>query len=129
MKVTITLIVIKKDTNRGFQDDKHLTVYLDENYEFPSCFISTKDEYDTLRQLSDKHFNLDFDWMKKDLFNFEVLNNEECEVIYLSCIPEVLEAEKVGSFYTLPELHDIGIKLKKSYERAIFKRGRSPVGW
>ena len=67
--------------------------------------------------------------MKKELFDFSVLNNQESELIYLSCIPEVLQAEKNGSFYTLPELHDIGIELKKNYERAIFKRGKSPVGW
>ena len=76
----------------------------------------------------DLYPNHDFDWIKKDLFSFEVLNNQECEVIYLAHIPQINESERSGSFYTLPELSDIGIELKLNYERAIFKRGRSPIG-
>tara|TARA_R110002051_G_C8713193_1_gene495831 strand:- start:273 stop:662 length:390 start_codon:yes stop_codon:yes gene_type:complete len=129
MKIKVIFIVLKKDNNIGASNDKHLMVYLDDSYQFPSSYISTKNEYETLKDLSNKHFELDFEWMKKELFDFSVLNNQESELIYLSCIPEVLQAEKNGSFYTLPELHDIGIKLKKNYERAIFKRGKSPVGW
>jgi hypothetical protein len=72
--------------------------------------------------------NIEFDWIKKELFSFEVLNIEECEVVYLACLPQVGEAEKIGSFYTLPELSDIGIKLRINHERAIFSRGRSPLG-
>ena len=96
---------------------------------FPCKYISTKNEYETLKEISDQHLNVDFDWIKKDLFSFEVLNNQECEVIYVSCLPQINEAEKIGSFYTLSELSDIGIELNQNYESAIFKRGRSPVGW
>ena len=129
MKVKITFIILKKNNNIDFTRENHLKVYLDKNNSFPSKYISTKNEHETLREISDKHLNVDFDWIKKDLFSFEVLNNQECEVIYLACLPEISEAEKVGSFFTLSEISDIGIELKENYERAIFKRGRSPVGW
>lgn len=129
MKVKITFIVLKKNDQAGFNSEDYLKVYLDDENNFPSGYISTKSEYETLKQISNQHLNVDFDWIKKDLFSFEVLNNQECEVIYLACLPEILEAEKVGSFFTLSELSDIGIELKENYERAIFKRGRSPVGW
>jgi len=129
MKVKITFIILKKDNNISVTNDSHLKVYLDDEYLFPSKYISTKNEYDTLKEISEHHLNIDFDWIKKDLFSFEVLNNQECEVIYLACLPEINEAEKTGSFYTLSELSDIGIELKSNYERAIFKRGKSPVGW
>jgi len=129
MKVKITFIILKKDNNISVTNDSHLKVYLDDEYLFPSKYISTKNEYDTLKEISEHHLNIDFDWIKKDLFSFEVLNNQECEVIYLACLPQINEAEKTGSFYTLSELSDIGIELKSNYERAIFKRGKSPVGW
>jgi len=129
MKVKITFIVLKKDNNISLHSDRHLTVYLDDSYNFPTCQISTKNEYETLKDLSDKHFDIDFEWMKKDLFDFKVLNNQECEVLYVSCIPEVFDAQKSGDFYTLPELHDMDLKLEKNHERAIFKRGKSPLGW
>jgi hypothetical protein len=129
MKVKITFIILKKDNNISVTNDSHLKVYLSDEYLFPSKYISTKNEYDTLKEISEHHLNIDFDWIKKDLFSFEVLNNQECEVIYLACLPQINEAEKTGSFYTLSELSDIGIELKSNYERAIFKRGKSPVGW
>ena len=129
MKVRITFIVLKKDNNISPASDQHLKVYLDDDYLFPFKYISTKNEYETLKEISEHYLSVDFDWMKKDLFSFEVLNNEECEVIYIACIPQIGDSEKTGSFYTLPELSDIGIELKKNYERAIFKRGKSPVGW
>lgn len=129
MKVKITFIILKKNDQAGFNSEDYLKVYLDDENNFPSGYISTKSEYETLKQISNQHLNVDFDWIKKDLFSFEVLNNQECEVIYLACLPEILEAEKAGSFFTLSELSDIGIELKENYERAIFKRGRSPVGW
>ena len=128
MKVKITFIILKKDNNVSFTSDSHLKVYLDDDYKFPSRYISTKNEYDTLKEISDQHLNIEFNWIKKDLFSFEVLNNQECEVIYLAHIPQINESERSGSFYTLPELSDIGIELKLNYERAIFKRGRSPIG-
>jgi len=129
MKVKITFIILKKDNNISVANDSHLKVYLSDEYLFPSKYISTKNEYDTLKEISEHHLNIDFDWIKKDLFSFEVLNNQECEVIYLARLPQINEAEKTGSFYTLSELSDIGIELKSNYERAIFKRGKSPVGW
>ena len=129
MKVKITFIILKKDNNVNFSSDNHLKVYLNDDNAFPCRYISTKNEYETLKEISNHHLNVDFDWIKKDLFSFEVLNNQECEVTYLACLPEILEAEKIGSFYTLSELSDIGIELKQNHERAIFKRGRSPVGW
>lgn len=127
MKVKITFIILKKDNNVGLASDSYLKVYLDDEYLFPSKYISTKNEYETLKEISECYLNIEFDWIKKDLFSFEVLNNEECEVVYVACLPQIYEAEKTGSFYTLPELSDIGIKLKPNYERAIFKRGRAAI--
>ena len=127
MKVKITFIILKKDNNISVTNDSHLKVYLSDEYLFPSKYISTKNEYETLRQISDRHLSIDFKWIKKDLFSFEVLNYQECEVIYLACLPQINEAEKTGSFYSLTELSDIGIKLRPNYERAIFKRGRSAI--
>tara|TARA_Y100001972_G_C7562799_1_gene282605 strand:- start:93 stop:464 length:372 start_codon:yes stop_codon:yes gene_type:complete len=123
MKVKITYIVLKKDNTISITSGNHIKVYLDDNNNFPSCYISTKNEYETLKQISDEHLYIEFDWIKKRLFSFEVLNNQECEVLYLAVIPQISEAEKNGSFYTLSELSDMGIELKQNYERAIFKRG------
>jgi len=127
MKVKITYIILKKDNNVNVTSSNYLKVYLDDYNNFPSRYISTKNELETLKQISDDHLYVDFDWIKKELFSFEVLNNQECEVLYVAMLPQINEAEKTGSFYTLPELSDIGIELRTNYERAIFKRGRSPI--
>jgi len=127
MKVKITYIIIKKDNTRSVTSANYLKVYLDDDNNFPSRYISTKNELETLKQISDHHLYVDFNWIKKDLFSFEVLNNQECEVVYVACLPQITDAEKNGSFYTLPELSDMGIELKQNYERAIFQRGRSPI--
>lgn len=127
MKVKITYIILKKDNNVNVTSSNYLKVYLDDYNNFPSRYISTKNELETLKQISDDYLYVDFDWIKKELFSFEVLNNQECEVLYVAMLPQINEAEKTGSFYTLPELSDIGIELRTNYERAIFKRGRSPI--
>ena len=87
--------------------------------------VTTKNELETLKQISDHHLYVDFEWIKKDLFSFEVLNNQECEVVYIACLPQITDAEKNGSF-TPAKLSDMGIELKQNYE-AIFQRGRSPI--
>ena len=53
------------------------------------------------------------------------MNNQECEVLYVAVLPQIADAEKVGSFYSPKELFDMDIKLKPNYEKAIFQRGRS----
>tara|TARA_Y100000004_G_C8923938_1_gene416724 strand:+ start:21 stop:404 length:384 start_codon:yes stop_codon:yes gene_type:complete len=127
MKVKITYIILKKDNAVSITNSNHLKVYLNDENNFPSRYISTKNEIETLKQISDEHLYIEFDWIKKELFSFEVLNNQESEVIYLAHLPHITEAEKNGSFYTLAELSDIGIKLKPNYERAIFHRRKSLV--
>ena len=89
MKVKITFIILKKDNNVGLASDSYLKVYLDDEYLFPSKYISTKNEYETLKEISECYLNIEFDWIKKDLFSFEVLNNEECEVVYVACLPQI----------------------------------------
>ena len=66
MKVKITFIILKKDNNISVTNDSHLKVYLDDEHLFPSKYISTKNEYDTLKEISEHHLNIDFDWIKKD---------------------------------------------------------------
>ena len=128
MKVKITYIILKKDKNINMANENHIKIYLDDNHQFPFRYISTKNELETLKEISNQHLYVDFDWIKKDLFSFEVLNNQECEVLYVAVLPEITDAEKVGSFYSIKELLDMDIKLKPNYERAIFKRGRSGIG-
>ena len=128
MKVKITYIILKKDKNINMANENHIKVYLDDNYQLPFRYISTKNEHETLREISNQHLYVDFDWIKKDLFSFEVLNNQECEVLYVAILPQIADAEKVGSFYSPKELFDMDIKLKPNYEKAIFQRGRSGIG-
>ena len=127
MKVKITYIILKKDKNINMANENHIKVYLDDNYQLPSRYISTKNEHESLREISNQHLYVDFDWIKKDLFSFEVLNNQECEVLYVAVLPQITDAEKVGSFYNPKELFDMDIKLKPNYEKAIFQRGRSGI--
>ena len=62
MKVKITFIVLKKDNIIRFSNDNYLKVYLDKDYNFPSKYISTKDEYETLKEICNEHLNIEFDF-------------------------------------------------------------------
>ena len=127
MKIKITFIVTQHNPQLSPMDDNYFKFFLDDSQEFPSCYISTQDEYDTLKALSDKYFNVDFEWFQKELYGFRRIDLNECEVIYTAFMPEILGSLKSGQFYSDNQAIQANIGLDLYYEEFLSKRGRSPV--
>ena len=89
--------------------------------------MSTQNEYDTLKTLSDKYFHVDFDWLLRELYGFRRINPNECEVVYTAFMPEILGSLKSGEFYSDNQAIQSAIELDPYYEEFLSKRGRSPV--
>tara|TARA_R110002020_G_scaffold93738_1_gene225967 strand:- start:2061 stop:2444 length:384 start_codon:yes stop_codon:yes gene_type:complete len=117
MKIKLTYIVVqslKRTTH--FSSPKFFQIFFTDDNLFPSTYISTKDENETLREISNKYFSCDFGWMKKELAGFRRLNKEECEVVYTCYIPEVLDINKSGYFVPDCNLEKLNIEIEPYYE-------------
>tara|TARA_Y100000310_G_C20551700_1_gene748415 strand:- start:410 stop:676 length:267 start_codon:yes stop_codon:yes gene_type:complete len=87
--------------------------------------MSTKDEYETLKELSDNHFNIDFDWLPKELAGFRRLSQDEVEVIYTTNIPDISKMHKSGGFYSEELVDNMQIELDYYYEDLLSRGTRS----
>ena len=67
MKLKLTFIVAQCDKKTNISDPNRFRVLLDDDMGFPSKYISTKDEFDTLKELSDEFLRVDFNWLPKEI--------------------------------------------------------------
>ena len=85
----MTFIVTQCNTKLNPIDENYFKFFINNHNKFPSGVMRSKDEYDTLRSISDKYFHLEFDWMNKEICDFRKMSLDECEVIYVANIPEI----------------------------------------
>ena len=124
MKIRISFIVSQHNKNVSFVDPRYLKIFFTDDYNIPNGYMSTKNESETLREISDKYFNTDFDWMQKEIIGFRKINEKECEVVYLANVPEVLRSNKSGFFLSGSELKKYKIDMDVYYEQLLAKRSR-----
>tara|TARA_Y100001938_G_C7838521_1_gene304954 strand:- start:182 stop:562 length:381 start_codon:yes stop_codon:yes gene_type:complete len=124
MKIKITFIVSQYNRNVNFVDPRYLKIFLTDDYGIPYGYMSTKDESETLREISDKYFNTDFYWMQKEIIGFRKIDEKECEVVYLANVPEILGANKSGFFLSGLELKKYKIKMEAYYEELLSRKSR-----
>ena len=127
MKIRMTFIVTQHNPQLSPTDDDYFKFFLSDNQEFPSCYMSTHDEYDTLKALSGKYFHVDFEWFQKELYGFRRVDLNDCEVVYTAFMPEILGSLKSGRFYSDNQAIQSNIELDPYYEEFLLKRGRSPI--
>ena len=128
MKVKISLVAIQYNKQRSYISDNYTKIFFTNDNKIPSIIASTKDEKETLKQLFSRHFKVDYKWFEKQLFGFRLINNNgemTAESVYITCTPEVIDAEKDGRFLTFSQIHEKQIKLEQFYERAITGVGKS----
>ena len=123
MRVRATLIVAQQDLRSSWQSDDYFRFFLTEDYRFPSSFISTKSENDTVKDLFEKYFNVYFDWANVQLSDFRRVSIEDCEVLYSCKIPAMLGVEKSGKFIPISKKDEIDIE--EFYGRTIQRLFRS----
>lgn len=125
MKVRMTIIVGQHDRTKRFDDDDFFKFLVTDSYCLPSCYISTKDEKETLKELHEKYLNVFFDWVNVNLIAFRKIRVDECEVIYSYSIPPMLNAEKSGKFISQNQKID----LDKFYGEILSTRSRPGFFW
>ena len=127
MKIKITFIVTQHNSHLSPMDDDYFKFFLNDHNQFPSCYMSTQDEYETLKTISDKYFHVDFEWFTKELYGFRRIDPNDCEVVYTAFMPEILGSLKSGRFYSDNQAIQSNIELDPYYEEFLSKRGRSPI--
>lgn len=120
MKVKITLLIIRQDIKLPFEHDKFFEFLVDDNLEFPSTYISTKDEVATLKELFENHLNICFEWCHFEISDFRKSDINECEIIYSIKLPSMLNIEKRGKFIS----HNNKLELDKFYEKILSRKRR-----
>ena len=120
----MTFIVTQCNTKLNPIDENYFKFFINNHNKFPSGVMRSKDEYDTLKSISDKYFHLEFDWMNKEICDFRKMSLDECEVIYVANIPEILGITKSGRFILDAEAERQKIKVDKYYEQLLSKRSR-----
>lgn len=128
MKVKLSLVAIQYSNHKNYVSDDYTKVFFTEDNEIPYIIASTKDEKETLKDLFSRYFKVDYNWFEKQLFDFRLVNNNGniiAETVYITHTPEVIDAEKNGSFLKFSQIHERQIELEPFYERAITGVGRS----
>ena len=123
MKVKLTLIVSQQDINLDFENDNYFKFFVTDNGSFPSKYISTKDEMETLKELFNQHFNIYFDWATINLADFRKFSIDTCEVLYVCKVKTtMLGINKNGKFTSLN--HADHQKIEEFYGRTLQREFR-----
>lgn len=132
MRLKITFIVAQCDNKTSISDPNRFRLLLADDMSFPSKYISTDNEYDTLKKLSDDFLRVDFDWLPKEIRGFRKLQDESLEfktpvfeLVYSCYMPMILGSEKKGYFFTEKEIHDMNIEIDDFYKEVLSARSRS----
>lgn len=118
MKTKITLVIINQDLSKNFDSEDYFKFFLTKDLEFPSKYLSTKDEKATLKELFEAYIKIPYEWMSFELCDFRKPAIDECEVIYSCKIKDILNAEKNGKFVSLNEK----IYIDKFYGRILSRK-------
>lgn len=122
MKVNISLVVVQYNKNLHHTSPNYVKVYFTRDNKIPTITASTKNELETLKTLSDRHFKVGFEWFEKRLSDFRIVNNQGqmlAETVYIIHTPEIIDSVKNGKFLSFSQIHELGIELESFYERAI----------
>ncbi len=122
MKIKATLIVARCK-NLNSQIPK-VEILLDKG-KLPNKYIAHPDEKKTVQEVWEKYLNLDFNFCKKELQDFRVIDINEAEVVYICYTPYIGGMLKFGEFKEEATLESKGIFLDEFYKSAIARRSRS----
>ena len=125
MKIKITFIVSQCQKDLPVNHPKYFQVYLTDEHKFPSGYMSTQDEYDTLKDISNRYFELNFDWLPKELAGFRRLSPNEAEVTYIAHMPKISGIHKTGDFVSESIIDALNIEIDPYYEELLSRRSRA----
>ena len=125
MKVKFTLIIGQHRKDLSPTHPLFFQIFLTEQMDFPSGYISTKGLEETLDVNLKKYFHLDFSWLSSQLAGIRKICPQELEVAYIAYTPEVIGSMKSGGFYSSQELKELQVKIEPFYEQLLSGRSQS----
>tara|TARA_R110002020_G_scaffold186207_1_gene384193 strand:- start:1933 stop:2313 length:381 start_codon:yes stop_codon:yes gene_type:complete len=124
MKVKLTYIAVQRQKNLHFSDPNYFQIFFTDDNKLPSTYILMRDTHETLKEMLEKYFYTEFDWMSTKVMDFRRINQDECEVVYASYMPCIGNANKSGKFISDKELEDNNITIDPYYEELLSRRSR-----
>tara|TARA_R100000008_G_scaffold84430_2_gene71791 strand:+ start:8637 stop:9011 length:375 start_codon:yes stop_codon:yes gene_type:complete len=119
MKSKISVLIFEADERFSPLDSGYLRLLVDESFQVPSKYISTKQIDTTIQELYSQYCHLDVRYANPILSDVR-LHNSEVEILYRTIIPHGVVGIKRG--HLLPP-HSL--ELDSFYETAILEQPRS----
>tara|TARA_Y100001937_G_C6955046_1_gene256356 strand:- start:128 stop:520 length:393 start_codon:yes stop_codon:yes gene_type:complete len=128
MKTKITLIAGKIDKTISYSNDKYFMVYLDDDKNFPSRYLTNSGVDDCIGKIFSDSIKISKNWAVPILADVRtVQENKEtvCEIVYTCYMPAVSKTEKSGKFYSRKQLDELDVKVEPYYVQVISKQAKS----
>ena len=119
MKTKVTLIFTEYDRRLTMTDLNHIQIYLNDDLEFPSCYLGVKAPDEALEQIYSENFAVDKSWYVPIISDFRKTATMEYEVVYSSSRPIIPNINKSGKFYTMYEIKTQQIEIDPYYEQLL----------
>lgn len=119
MKTKVTLIFTEYDRRLTMTDLNHIQIYLNDDLEFPSCYLGVKAPDEALEQIYSENFAVDKSWYVPIISDFRKTATMEYEVVYSSSRPIIPNINKSGKFYTMYEIKKQQIEIDPYYEQLL----------
>ena len=119
MKTKVTLIFTEYDRRLTMTDLNHIQIYLNDDLEFPSCYLGVKAPDEALEQIYSENFAVDKSLYVPIISDFRKTATMEYEVVYSSSRPIIPNINKSGKFYTMYEIKKQQIEIDPYYEQLL----------
>lgn len=100
-------------------DPDHIKIFLNDDLEFPSCYLTVKEPSEALDQICYNNFRFDPSWLHYVVSDFRKTASTEYEVVYIASRPTINNCNKTGHFYTMQELSSLEKKIDPYYEQIL----------
>lgn len=129
MKIIISYLVAAVDKTKKATDHDYLRIFFTKNNEIPNKSLDRfdKEEYDILKEIHCEYVKYDFDFYPKMLCGFRIINEDTCEICYLTTIKYISDATQNGFLYTLEQIQEKNILLEEYYGELFFKFGQPAI--
>jgi hypothetical protein len=119
MKIKFTLLFTHFHKAINMMDLEHIQVFLNDDLEFPSCYLTTKEPAEALSQICYDNFRFDPSWLYCEISDFRKTQYTEYEAVYSSSRPAIPNSNKQGKFYNMQQLLSLDKKIGPYYEQLL----------
>ena len=119
MKIKFTLLFTHFHKNINMMDLEHIHVFLNDDVEFPSCYLINKEPEEAISKICYDNFRFDPSWLYSTITDFRKTEDAENEAVYCSTRPAIATSNKVGKFYNMPEILSLDKKIDPYYEQIL----------